>query len=43
MLVGAAAFGVPLSYLLDRSRNPLVLDEEVLEALANKSSAGHPT
>ena len=39
MLAGAAAFGVPPSYLLDRSRNPLVLDEEVLEALANKSSA----
>jgi hypothetical protein len=42
MLAGAAAFGVPPSYLLDRSRNPLVLDEEVLEALANKSSAAIP-
>ena len=35
----AAAFGVPPSYLLDRGKEPSVLDEEVLEALANKSSA----
>ena len=39
----AAVFGVPVSYLLDRGSDPSVLDEEVLEALANKSSAGHPT
>jgi transcriptional regulator with XRE-family HTH domain len=31
----AAAFGVPPSYLLDRGKNPSVLDEEVLEALAD--------
>jgi len=35
----AAAFGVPPSYLLDQDKNPSVLDEEVLEALANKSAA----
>jgi hypothetical protein len=30
---------VPPSYLLDQDKNPSVLDEEVLEALANKSAA----
>jgi transcriptional regulator with XRE-family HTH domain len=34
----AAAFGVPPSYLLDRSKNPSVLDEEVLEALADETA-----
>jgi len=29
----AAVFGVPPSYLLDRAKEPSVLDEEVLEAL----------
>jgi transcriptional regulator with XRE-family HTH domain len=32
----AAAFGVPPSYLLDRTKNPSVLDEEVLEALTDE-------
>jgi hypothetical protein len=32
----AAAFGVPPSYLLDGGKNPSVLDEEVLEALADE-------
>jgi transcriptional regulator with XRE-family HTH domain len=31
----ASVFGVPPSYLLDRGREPTVLDEEVLEALAD--------
>jgi transcriptional regulator with XRE-family HTH domain len=35
----AAAFGVAPSYLLDRSKEPSVLDEEVLEALADETSA----
>ena len=33
-----AAFGVPPSYLLDRGRDPSVLDEEVLEALADDTA-----
>ena len=32
----AATFGVPPSYLLDRGKEPSVLDEEVLEALADE-------
>jgi transcriptional regulator with XRE-family HTH domain len=35
----AAAFGVPPSYLLDRGKDPSVLDEEVLEALADETAA----
>ena len=35
----AAAFGVPPSYLLDRGKEPSVLDEEVLGALADETSA----
>jgi transcriptional regulator with XRE-family HTH domain len=35
----AAAFGVPPSYLLDRGKEPPVLDEEVLGALADERSA----
>jgi hypothetical protein len=35
----AAAFGVPPSYLLDRGKESSVLDEEVLEALADETSA----
>jgi transcriptional regulator with XRE-family HTH domain len=35
----AAAFGVPPSYLLERGKEPSVLDEEVLEALADETSA----
>jgi transcriptional regulator with XRE-family HTH domain len=35
----AAAFGVPPSYLLDQRKEPSVLDEEVLEALADETSA----
>ena len=34
----AAAFGVPPSYLLDRGRDPSVLDEEVLEALSDETA-----
>ena len=34
----AAAFGVPPSYLLDRSRDPSVLDEEALDALADETA-----
>jgi transcriptional regulator with XRE-family HTH domain len=34
----AAAFGMPPSYLLDRDKNPSVLDEEVLEALADETA-----
>jgi transcriptional regulator with XRE-family HTH domain len=34
----AAAFSVPPSYLLDRGKEPPVLDEEVLEALADERS-----
>jgi transcriptional regulator with XRE-family HTH domain len=37
----AAAFGVPPSYLLDRGKTRSVLDEEVLEALADKTAGGH--
>jgi transcriptional regulator with XRE-family HTH domain len=33
-----AAFGVPPSYLLDRRKEPLVLDEEVLEALTDETA-----
>jgi hypothetical protein len=33
----AAAFGVPPSYLLDQGRDPAILDEEVLEALADET------
>jgi transcriptional regulator with XRE-family HTH domain len=36
----AAAFGVTPSSLLDRGKEPSVLDEEVLEALADETSAG---
>jgi transcriptional regulator with XRE-family HTH domain len=32
----AAVFGVPPSYLLDRGKEPSVLDEEVLEALSDE-------
>jgi transcriptional regulator with XRE-family HTH domain len=32
----AAAFGVPPSYLLDRGREPAVLNEEILDALADE-------
>lgn len=35
----AAAFGVPPSYLLDRGREPSVLDEEVLKALADERAS----
>jgi transcriptional regulator with XRE-family HTH domain len=35
----AAAFGVAPSYLLDRGKESSVLDEEVLEALADETSA----
>ena len=35
----AAVFGVPPSYMLDRGKEPSVLDEEVLEALADETSA----
>jgi transcriptional regulator with XRE-family HTH domain len=34
----AAAFGVPPSYLLDRGKESSVLDEEVLEALADETA-----
>jgi transcriptional regulator with XRE-family HTH domain len=34
----AAAFGVPPSYLLDRGREPPVLDEKALEALADETA-----
>jgi transcriptional regulator with XRE-family HTH domain len=34
----ASVFGVPPSYLLDRGREPSVLDEEVLEALAEETA-----
>jgi hypothetical protein len=34
----AAAFGVPPSYLLDRGREPSVLDEQVLEALTDETA-----
>jgi DNA-directed RNA polymerase specialized sigma24 family protein len=34
----AAVFGVPASYLLDRGKEPSVLDEEVLEALADETA-----
>jgi transcriptional regulator with XRE-family HTH domain len=32
----AAVFGVPPSYLLDRGKEPSVLDEEVLKALTDE-------
>jgi transcriptional regulator with XRE-family HTH domain len=35
----AAVFGVPPSYVLDRVKEPSVLDEVVLEALADETSA----
>jgi transcriptional regulator with XRE-family HTH domain len=35
----AAAFGVPPSYLLDRGKDTSVLDEEVLEALADERAS----
>ena len=35
----AAAFGVPPSYLLDWGKEPPVLDEEVLEALADERAS----
>ena len=35
----AAGFGVPPSYRLDRGKEPSILDEEVLEALADETSA----
>ena len=34
----AAVFGVPPSYLLDRAKEPSVLDEEVLEALTDETA-----
>jgi transcriptional regulator with XRE-family HTH domain len=34
----AAAFGVPPSYLLDRSEEPSVLDEELLEGLRDETT-----
>jgi transcriptional regulator with XRE-family HTH domain len=34
----AAAFGVPPSYLLDRGREPPVLDEKVLETLTDETA-----
>jgi hypothetical protein len=34
----AAAFGVPPSYLLDREREPPVLDEKVLDHLADETA-----
>jgi hypothetical protein len=34
----AAAFGVPPSFLLDRDKEPSVLDEEVLEALEDETA-----
>ena len=34
----AAAFGVPPSYLLDWDRDPSVLDEEALDALADETA-----
>ena len=33
----AAVFGVPPSYLLDRGKDPSILDEEVLDALADET------
>ena len=35
----AAVFGVPPSYLLDRGKEPDVLDEEVLESLADETAS----
>jgi transcriptional regulator with XRE-family HTH domain len=35
----AAVFGVPPSYFLDRGREPSVLDEEVLDALADERTS----
>ena len=34
----AAVFGVEPSYLVDRGRDPSVLDAETLEALANETA-----
>ncbi len=34
----AAVFGVPPSYLLDRGKDPSILDEEVLKALADETA-----
>ena len=35
----AAVFGVPTSFLLDRSKEPPVLDEETLKALADETAS----
>ena len=35
----AAVFGVPASYLVDRDKDPSVLDKEVLDALADETAA----
>lgn len=34
-----AVFGVPPSYMFDRGKEPAVLDEEVLEALADETTS----
>jgi hypothetical protein len=34
----AAAFGVPPSYLLDRGKDPSVIDEELLEGLCDETT-----
>ena len=34
----AAVFGVPLSYLVDRGKDPSILDEEMLGALADETT-----
>jgi transcriptional regulator with XRE-family HTH domain len=35
----AAVFGVPASYLVDRGKEPSVLDDEVMDALADETAA----
>jgi len=35
----AGVFGVPPSYLVDRSKEPSVLDDEVMDALADETAA----
>ena len=35
----AGVFGVPASYLVDRGKDPSVLDSEVMEALADETAA----
>jgi transcriptional regulator with XRE-family HTH domain len=35
----AAVFGVPLSYLVDRGKGRLILDDEVMDALADETAA----